>query len=69
VLRGKGSARHGHHAVGDPNEQLTIHDELKKRWCSRSANWGREAGDIEKALGYYKDVYGADISFEDIATR
>jgi hypothetical protein len=27
------------------------------------------AGDIEKAFGYYKDVYGADIGFEDIGVR
>ncbi|MDD4173370.1 MAG: hypothetical protein WC328_09825 [Kiritimatiellia bacterium] len=51
------------------NEQLPIMDELKKKVVFALGKLAEEAGDIEKAFGYYKDVYGADISFEDIATR
>jgi hypothetical protein len=28
-----------------------------------------ESGDVEKAHGYYKDVYAADIGYEDIGER
>ncbi len=51
------------------NEQLPIMDELKKKVIFRLGVLAEESGDIERAFGFYKDVYGADISFEDIGTR
>lgn len=51
------------------NEQLPIMDELKKKIVFELGNLAEQAGDIEKAFGYYKDVYGADIGYEDIGVR
>jgi len=51
------------------NEQLPIMDELKKKIVFELGCLAEEAGDIEKAFGYYKDVYGADIGFADIGVR
>ena len=51
------------------NEQLPIMDDLKKKVIFRLGVLNEEAGDIEKAFGYYKDVYAADIGFEDIGAR
>jgi len=51
------------------NEQLPIMDELKKKVVFELGCLAEEAGDIEKAFGYYKDVYGADIGFADIGVR
>ena len=51
------------------NEQLLIMDDLKKKIVFELGVLAEESGDIEKAFGYYKDVYGADIGFEDIGVR
>ena len=51
------------------NEQLAIMDDLKKKIVYQLGDMAEQAGDIEKAFGYYKDVYGADIGFEDIGVR
>jgi len=51
------------------NEQLPIMDDLKKKVVFALGDMAEQAGDIEKAFGYYKDVYGADIGFEDIGAR
>lgn len=51
------------------NEQLSIMDDLKKKIVFELGCMAEESGDIEKAFGYYKDVYGADIGFEDIGAR
>jgi len=51
------------------NDQLPIMDDLKKKVVFALGKLAEEAGDIEKAFGYYKDVYGADIGFEDISAR
>lgn len=51
------------------NEQLPIMDDLKKKIIFALGKIAEESGDIEKAFGYYKDVYGADIGFEDIGER
>ncbi len=51
------------------NEQLLIMDDLKKQVVFQLGVMAEEGGDIEKAFGYYKDVYGADIGFEDIGER
>ncbi|MFA7172915.1 MAG: hypothetical protein WC340_05790 [Kiritimatiellia bacterium] len=51
------------------NDQLLIMDELKKKVVFQLGVLAEESGDIEKAFGYYKDVYASDIGFEDIDTR
>lgn len=51
------------------NEQLPIMDDLKKKIVFALGDLAEQSGDIEKAFGYYKDVYGADIGFEDIGAR
>jgi len=51
------------------NEQLPIMDDLKKKIVFELGCLAEASGDIEKAFSYYKDVYGADIGFEDIGVR
>ncbi|MDD4102510.1 MAG: tetratricopeptide repeat protein [Kiritimatiellae bacterium] len=51
------------------NEQLPIMDDLKKKIVFALGDLSEQTGDIEKAFSYYKDVYGADIGFEDIGAR
>lgn len=51
------------------NEQLPIMDDLKKKIVFELGVMAEQAGDIEKAFGFYKDVYGADIGYEDIGVR
>ena len=51
------------------NEQLPIMDDLKKKVMFELGVLAEESGDIEKAFNFYKDVYGADIGFEDIGAR
>ena len=51
------------------NEQLPLMDDLKKKIVFELGDMAEQAGDIEKAFNYYKDVYGADIGFEDIGAR
>jgi hypothetical protein len=49
--------------------QLNVMDDLKKRVVYTLGVIAEEAGEIEKALGFYKDVYAADIGFMDIGER
>lgn len=51
------------------NDQLPIMDDLKKKVVFMLGKLADESGDIEKAFSYYKDVYAADIGFEDIGAR
>ncbi len=51
------------------NEQLPLMDELKKKVIFQLGVMAEESGDVEKAHGYYKDVYAADIGYEDIGER
>lgn len=51
------------------NDQLPIMDALKMKVVFALGKIAEEAGDFEKAYGYYKDVYAADIGFEDIGER
>jgi hypothetical protein len=49
--------------------QLNVMDDLKKRVVYTLGVIAEEAGQIDKALDYYKDVYAADIGFMDIGER
>jgi len=51
------------------NEQLPIMDDLKKKVVFALGDLAEQAGDIEKAFAHYKDLYGADIGFQDIGAR
>lgn len=50
-------------------DQLTVMDDLKKKIVYALGDLAEKAGNIEKAFEYYKEVYGADIAFEDIGER
>ncbi len=51
------------------NDNLPIMDDMKKKVVFALGKIAEESGDIEKAYSYYKDVYAADIGFEDIGAR
>ncbi|MBP5227974.1 MAG: tetratricopeptide repeat protein [Kiritimatiellae bacterium] len=51
------------------NDQLTVMDDMKKMVVFALGDLSEKAGKIDKAFEYYKEVYGADIGFEDIAER
>ncbi|MEG2725522.1 MAG: tetratricopeptide repeat protein, partial [Kiritimatiellia bacterium] len=51
------------------NSQLQVMDDLKKRVLYMLGQISEETGKTDKAFEYYKDVYSADIGFEDIGER
>ena len=44
-------------------------DDLKKKVVYQLGRCAEDAGDLEKAYQYYKDVYAADVGFEDLGER
>ncbi len=50
-------------------DQLPQMNELKKKIVYQLGLCAEEAGDIEKAYAYYKDVYSNDVTFADINER
>ena len=44
-------------------------DDLKKKIVYQLGLCAEEAGDLERAYQYYKDVYAADVGFEDLGER
>ena len=44
-------------------------DDLKKKVVYQLGLCAEEAGDLQKAYQYYKDVYSADVGFEDLSER
>ena len=44
-------------------------DDLKKKIVYQLGRCAEDAGDLEKADQYYKDVYAADVGFEDLGER
>jgi hypothetical protein len=50
-------------------DQLPMMDELKKLVVYRLGLAAEEAGQLQKAYDYYKDVYSADVGFEDLSER
>ena len=49
--------------------QLPTMDELKKKVVYRLGRCAEDEGNLEKAYSYYRDVYSADIGFEDLNDR
>lgn len=50
-------------------EQLHVMDDAKKAVLFDLGEMAEESGDLEKAFKIYREVYGADISFRDIAAK
>ncbi len=50
-------------------DALPTMDELKKKVVYQLGLCAESAGDLEKAYQYYKDVYSADVGFEDLSER
>ena len=44
-------------------------DELKKNVVYQLGLCAEEAGDLEKAYQYYKDIYSSDVGFGDLSER
>ena len=44
-------------------------DDLKKKIVYQLGRCAEDSGDLEKAYQYYKDVYAADVGFEDLGER
>ena len=44
-------------------------DDLKKKIVYQLGRCAEDAGDLEKAYQYYKDVYSSDVGFEDLGER
>lgn len=50
-------------------DQLPTMDDLKKKVVYQLGRCAEDAGDLEKAYQYYKDVYSTDVGFEDLSDR
>ncbi len=50
-------------------DQIPTMDELKKKIVYQLGLCAEQAGDLEKAYAYYKDVYSTDVTFADLNTR
>ena len=50
-------------------DQLPMMDDLKKKVVYQLGLCAESQGDLEKAYQYYKDVYAADVGFEDLGER
>jgi tetratricopeptide (TPR) repeat protein len=51
------------------NDQCVTMDDNKKKILFELGDLAEKAGKLDKAFDYYKDVYGADIGFQDIGER
>lgn len=49
--------------------QIHVMDDTKKAILFDMGEMSEEAGNIERAYGYYRDVYGADIGYKDIGSK
>ena len=50
-------------------DQMPTMDELKKKVVYQLGLCAEDAGDLEKAYQYYKDIYSNDVGFEDLSER
>lgn len=50
-------------------DQLQVMDENRKKVLFELGEIAEAAGNIDKAFGYYKEIYGADISFKDVGEK
>ncbi len=68
-FKGKGQPDMAVMQLEAANSQLQVMDDLKKRVMYTLGQIAEEAGDIDRAFNFYKDVYAADIGFQDIGER
>ena len=59
----------GFSGVETARDQLPMMDDLKKKVVYQLGLCAETQGDLEKAYQYYKDVYSADVGFEDLSER
>lgn len=50
-------------------EQLPVMDDSRKQVVFELGELREEAGDLDKALVHYKEIYGADIGYRDIGAK
>ncbi|MCQ2367577.1 MAG: tetratricopeptide repeat protein [Kiritimatiellae bacterium] len=50
-------------------DQIPTMDDLKKKVVYQLGLISEEAGDLDKAYSYYKEVYSSDVGFADLADR
>lgn len=50
-------------------DAIPMMDDLKKKVVYQLGLCAEESGDLQKAYQYYKDVYSADVGFEDLSER
>ena len=50
-------------------DSIPTMDDLKKKVVYQLGLCAEEAGDLQRAYQYYKDVYSSDVGFEDLAER
>ena len=50
-------------------DQIPTMDDLKKKVVYQLGLCAEEAGDLEKAYSYYKEVYSSDVGFADLGDR
>ena len=65
----KGQTDMGVMQLETARDQIPTMDELKKKIVYQLGLCAEEAGDLEKAYAYYKDVYSTDVTFADLNTR
>ncbi len=65
----KGQVDMGVMQLETARDQIPTMDELKKKIVYQLGLCAEQAGDLEKAYAYYKDVYSTDVTFADLNTR
>ena len=65
----QGQADMGVMQLETARDQIPMMDDLKKKVVYQLGLCAEEAGDLEKAYQYYKDVYSTDVGFADLSER
>ncbi len=65
----KGQVDMGVMQLETARDQIPTMDELMKKIVYQLGLCAEQAGDLEKAYAYYKDVYSTDVTFADLNTR
>lgn len=68
-FRSKGQFDLASRELENAAKELVLMDNTKKEILYELGSLAEEAGDTEKAISYYKDVYQADIGFKDVAQK
>ena len=68
-FRSKGQYDLASRELENAAKELVLMDNTKKEILYELGSLAEAAGDAEKAMSYYKDVYQADIGFKDVAEK